>query len=215
MRKWLNVFGVLVVIVCSMTMALPTYAAELPEVSVPVTISLSGTLPNPAEDYTVVLKADDADYPMPNGTVNGVYSMTITGEGTENFPMITYGRVGVYTYTVYQVAGTNKKCTYDDTVYALTVTVSNKMDYSGLEAAAMLYLDSVGEKLSVAGFDNEYEVEQPIDMPEIDDEVTPVSSDTPKTGDETMAIRYIIFILISLGVIICLLAIRKSKKIEE
>ena len=79
---------------CSMTMVLPAYAAELPGVSVPVTISLSGTLPNPAEEYTVVLKADDAEYPMPDGSVDGAYSLTITGEDTENFPTITYDRVG-------------------------------------------------------------------------------------------------------------------------
>ena len=201
MRQWLNVFGVLVMIVCSMTMALPTYAAELPEVSVPVTISLSGTRPYPAEDFTVVLKADDADYPMPNGTVNGVYSMTITGEGTENFPAITYDRVGVYTYTVYQVAGINKKCTYDDTVYALTVTISNKEDFSGLEATAVLCPDSDGEKLPGAEFENKYKVEPP--------------SDTPKTGDESTPLLYAVLIVVSMGVIVGLFWTRKSKKIEE
>ena len=70
MRKWLNVsLALVMIVICSMTMILPAYAAELPGVSVPVTISLSGTLPYPAEDYTVVLKADDSAYPMPEGSV--------------------------------------------------------------------------------------------------------------------------------------------------
>ena len=202
MRKWLTVFLALVMtVMCSVTMVLPAYAAELPGVSVPVTISLSGTLPYPAEDFTVVLKADDADYPMPNGTVNGVYSMTITGEGTENFPTITYSRVGVYTYTVYQVAGTNKKCTYDDTVYTLVVTITNKEDYSGLEVTAVLYPDSDGEKLPGAEFENKYKVEPP--------------SDTPKTGDESTPLLYAVLIVVSMGVIVGLFLTRKSKKIEE
>lgn len=202
MKKWLNVFLALVMaVMCSVTMALPAYAAELPGVSVPVTISLSGTLPYPAEDFTVVLKADDADYPMPEGTVNGAYTMTITGEDTENFPAITYDRVGVYTYTVYQVAGTNKKCTYDDTVYALTVTISNKEGFSGLEATAVLYPDSEGEKLPGAEFENKYKVEPP--------------SDTPKTGDESAPLLYAVLIVVSMGVIVGLLLTRKSKKIEE
>lgn len=170
MRKWLSV-SLVIAVICSMTMILPAYAAELPGVSVPVTISLSGTLPYPTEDYTVVLKADDSAYPMPEGSVNGVYSLTITGEDTESFPTIIYDRVGIYTYTIYQVAGTNQKCTYDDTVYSLTVTVSNKEDYSGLEATAVLYSDSDGDKLSGAEFANKYKVEPP--------------SDTPKTGDES------------------------------
>ena len=202
MRKWFTVFLALVMtVMCSVTMVLPAYAAELPGVSVPVTISLSGTLPYPAEDFTVVLKADDADYPMPNGTVNGVYSMTITGEGTENFPTITYSRVGVYTYTVYQVAGTNRKCTYDDTVYTLVVTITNKEDYSGLEATAVLYPDSDGEKLPGAEFENKYKVEPP--------------SDTPKTGDESTPLLYAVLIVVSMGLIVGLFLTRKSKKIEE
>lgn len=215
MRKWLNVFLALVMsVMCSMTMVLPAYAAELPGVSVPVTISLSGTLPSPAEDFTVVLRADDADYPMPEGTVNGAYTMTIAGEGTENFPTIIYSRVGVYTYTVYQVAGSNKECTYDDAVYNLIVTVSNKTDYSGLEAAAVLYPDGEGDKLPSAEFKNEYEVVEPATPSEPpqteDDPSTPAN--TPKTGDESALLLYVILILVSLGVIVSLLLTRKSKK---
>lgn len=202
MRKWLNVFLALVMtVMCSMTMVLPAYAAELPGVSVPVTLSLSGSLPYPAEDYTVVLKADDAAYPMPEGSVDGAYSLTITGEDTENFPTITYDRVGIYTYTVYQVAGANQKCTYDDTVYSLTVTISNKEDYSGLEATAVLYPDSDGDKLPGAEFANKYKVDPPSDM--------------PKTGDESSPLLYAVLIVVSMGVIVTLFLTRKSKKSEE
>lgn len=206
MRKWLNVFLALVMtVICSTTMIMPAYAEELPGVSVPVTISLSGTLPYPAEDYVVVLKADDSAYPMPEGSVDGAYSLTITGEDTENFPTITYDRVGIYTYTVYQVAGSNKKCTYDDTVYTLMVTISNKEDYSGLEATAVLYPDSEGDKLPGAEFDNEYEYVKP----------TPTDPDSPKTGDESTPVLYAVLIAVSLGVIVCLFLTRKSQKAEE
>ena len=201
MRKWLKVFLALVMIViCSTTMIMPAYAEELPGVSVPVTISLSGTLPYPAEDYMVVLKADDSAYPMPEGSVDGAYSLTITGEDTENFPTITYDRVGIYTYTVYQVAGTNQKCTYDDTVYSLTVTISNKEDYSGLEATAVLYPDSGGDKLPGAEFANKYKVDPP--------------SDTPKTGDESSPLLYAVLTAVSMGMIVTLFLTRKSKKSE-
>ena len=146
----------------------------------------------------VVLKADDSAYPMPEGSVDGAYSLTITGEDTENFPTITYDRVGIYTYTVYQVAGTNQKCTYDDTVYTLKVTISNKEDYSGLEATAVLYPGSDGDKLPGAEFANKYKVDPP--------------SDTPKTGDESSPLLYAVLIAVSMGVIVTLFLTRKSKK---
>lgn len=202
MKKWMNLFFALVMTgVCVMAMVLPAYAAELPEVSVPVTISLSGTLPRPAEDYTVVMKADSADFPMPDGAVGGTSSIVITGEDSKNFPTIVYDRVGVYTYTISQVAGTNKKCTYDDTVYTLVVTITNKEDYSGLEATAVLHPDSDGEKLPGAEFANKYKVDPP--------------SDTPKTGDESSPLLYTVLIVVSMGVIVTLLLTRRSKKSEE
>lgn len=202
MKKWLIRFSaVVMVVMCSMAMVLPGYAAEPPGVAVPVTISLSGTLPDPAEEFTVVLKADEAAYPMPSGTVNGACSVTITGEDTKHFPAITYDRVGVYTYRVYQAAGTNKNCTYDDTVYMLTVTVSNKTDYSGLEATAVLNPDSEGRKLPGAEFRNKYKVEQP--------------SDAPKTGDRSALLLYTALIVVSLGMIVCLFLIRRRNKREE
>lgn len=202
MKKLTSVFfALLITAMCCITTALPVSAAELPEVSVPVTISLSGTLPYPAEDYTVVLKAEDAAYPMPSGTISGACTMTITGKGTKNFPVITYDRVGVYTYTIYQVAGTNKKCTYDETVYTLVVTITNKEDYSGLEATAVLYPDSEGDKLPGAEFKNKYKIELP--------------ADTPQTGDESTPLLYAVLILVSMGVIVVLFLPRKNKKIEE
>ena len=202
MKKRSSVFFALVIAaVCCITTALPAYAAELPGVSVPVTISLSGTLPYPAEDYTVVLKAEDAAYPMPSGTISGAYTVTITGKGTKNFPVISYDRVGVYTYRIYQVAGTNKKCTYDDTVFTLKVTITNKEDYSGLEATAVLYPDSDGEKLPGAEFVNKYQVAPP--------------SDSPKTGDESAPALYAALLIVSMAVIVALLLTRKRKQSEE
>lgn len=206
MKKWLNVFLALVMtVMCGTTLVLPAYAAELPGVSVPVTISLSGTLPKPEEDFTIKLRADNASYPMPEGSVGDIYTMTITGADTKNFPTITYNRVGVYTYTIYQVAGNNKKCTYDDTVYALTVYITNAEDGSGLEATAVLYPDSEGNKLPGAEFDNEYETVKP----------APTDPDTPKTGDESTPVLYAVLIAVSLGVIVCLFLTRKSQKAEE
>lgn len=202
-RLMSTVLGILMAVMCMMGMTLPAFAAENPGISIPVTVSLSGTLPKPAEDFTIKLRADNASYPMPEGAVGDIYTMTITGEDTKNLPTISYSRVGVYTYTVYQVAGSNKKCTYDDTVYTLTVYITNAEDGSGLEATAVLYPDSEGDKLPGAEFKNVYET------------VKPTNPDTPQTGDESNPILYAVLIAVSLGVIVVLFLTRKARKTEE
>ena len=117
MKKRMKVIlGMIVAVVCSLTMATPAFAAEAPEISIPVTVSLTGTLPETAEEFAMELKADDSAYPMPEGAVDGVYTMTITGADTKNIPAISYSRVGVYTYTICQKAGSSETCTYDDAV---------------------------------------------------------------------------------------------------
>lgn len=199
MKRWFTILMALVV--CCMTMVLPVYAAEQPRVSIPVTIDLKGGVPHTPEDYTVVLAAEDAACPMPEGSKDGAYVLTITGKDTEKFPAMTYDRVGVYTYKIYQVAGTNKKCTYDKTVYTLIVTITNNADYTGLEATAVLYPDSVDVKTDKAIFVNKYKVAP--------------STDTPQTGDASTPMLYAVLTAVSMGVIAGLFLTRKSKKIEE
>ncbi len=199
------VLGILMAVMCMMNMTVPAFAAENPGVSVPVTVSLSGTLPKPAEDFTIKLRADNASYPMPEGAVGDVYTMTITGADTKNLPTISYNRVGVYTYTIYQVAGSNKKCTYDDTVYSLVITITNAEDGSGLEATAVLHPDSEGDKLPGAEFKNVYETVKP----------KPTDPNTPQTGDKYNPALYAVLIAVSVAVIVTLFLTRRSRKTEE
>ena len=101
-------------------------------------------------------------------------------------------------------------CTYDDTVYALTVYVTNAEDGSGLEATAVLYPDSEGDKQPGADFNNAYETVKPTPTPA----PTPKPT-TPKTGDASNPILYTVLIALSVGVIVALFLTRKSKKTEE
>ena len=166
-----------------------------------MTVSLSGQLPKPAENYTIKLRADDPSYPMPAGTVNGVYEMKITGAATQNFPTITYDRVGIYTYTVWQEAGSNKKCTYDETMYFLTVYITNAEDGSGLESTVVLHLKPglEGEKVPDIVFANKYAWDPK----------------SPRTSDDATPVLYAVMIAGGLGVITALLLTRKPKESEE
>lgn len=130
--------------------------AEDPAVRVGVTVSLEGTLPGEDEVFTIQLKSLDEANPVPEGAVDGVAETTVTGAGKSTLPEITFSRVGIYEYTVSQLPGEFEGCRYDDSVYSLTVYVVNSETYDALEATAVLYKNSEGDKLSEAAFTNVY-----------------------------------------------------------
>lgn len=214
-------FTMIMAIFCSMIVVQPIFAAELS--AVPVTISLSGTLPETKEEFSVYLKADNAAFPMPSGSKDGMYVLKIAGAGSKNIPQITYDTVGVYTYTIYQEAGKNEACTYDDMVYTLKVTITNKEDYSGLESTVVLHPYKGDEKLTDVEFKNEYKTEEP-PTPPIGgtDESGPTEPSTPpvdnsgvQTGDQTDFVFYIVLLAGSLSLMIFLCVTAKKKHTEE
>ena len=146
-------------------------ASSLPGLKLPVTVKLSGGPPTEDEDYTIVLKADNPEYPMPEGSLDGSYTMTIKGEGSKELPEINFSSVGVYTYTISQLAGVNELASYDDKVYNLVVFVTNAKNGSGLEITVNLYLLGEKEKQDELLFLNNYEKEpsQEVEIPEPED----------------------------------------------
>ena len=205
MKKLMRVIiGAMMAVACMMA-AVPAFAADGPEVAIPVKVSLSGTLPSPAENYTIELKADNDAYPMPEE--DDTYTMTITGADTKNLPSISYDKVGVYKYTIRQIAGNNKDCTYDESVYSLTVYVTFAEDGSTLEATAVLYKGSQSDKLSAAEFKNVYKT------------VTPTPTTTPAksadTGDNSSPVLYAVLIAVCVGLIVTQALINKNKKTEK
>lgn len=146
-------------------------ASSLPGLKLPVTVKLSGGPPTEDEDYTIVLKADNPEYPMPEDSVDESYNMTIQGEGSKELPEINFSSVGVYTYTISQLAGVNELASYDDKVYNLVVFVTNAKNGSGLEITVNLYLLGEKEKQDELLFLNNYEKEpsQEVEIPEPED----------------------------------------------
>ncbi len=177
-NKISGIFSLALTALLLLSASVSAFATETPEVIIPVSVSLSGAVPETAEDYTVVMKADDSSFPMPNGTESDEYELTVTGEGKANFPSISYNHVGVYTYTISEEKGTNEKCTYDSTVYSLTVYITNAEDGNGLEATAVLYSSLGGDKLDTAEFINSYEAE-PTPTPTAEPTATPKPTEKP------------------------------------
>ena len=98
--------------------------------NVPVTIDIPITyIVNGNEDAaggdTFTLVPDDHEAPMPEGTVDGVKSISITKEGTYSFGDIYYDKPEVYWYTVSRVLTEKKGVTKDGSVYRVEVIALN------------------------------------------------------------------------------------------
>jgi pilin isopeptide linkage protein len=102
-------------------------------------------------EFTFVLAADDEGTPMPSSD-----RLTIRGSGTGKFEPITYDKVGVYTYTVYQQDGQIPDYTYDQSVYHVTVTVINTDD-GNLSAGMFAQRNDESTKSGDVVFRNEYQ----------------------------------------------------------
>ena len=149
MKMWMRKATFLVIALILAMLPAAALAAETVEVSIPVTIHVTGEAPKPAERYTVTLQGME-DPPMPAET-----TLTITGEGTAQFPAIGYTMPGVYQYTVSQVSGDHARGSYDTTVYTVKVTVTNDEE-GGLVASVTLRAGEEDEKLDAVEFHNSY-----------------------------------------------------------
>ena len=163
-----NLTTILIFVMVFVVLQSTVLAASMPGFRLPVRVKLNGTPPTDQEDYNIIFRADNKHYPMPQGSVDGSYNMTIKGEATKNLPRIEFSSLGVYTYKIHQIPGKNKLATYDDSVYNLVVFVTNSEDGSGLEITVNLYLLGEKEKYGEVVFENEYEKEptpKPVEPP--------------------------------------------------
>ena len=154
-----------------------------------VSVLLYGTLPDPAENLVVILEAEEESYPMPEGSVDGRYAIVTNGE-THTRIRIEYTSVGTYTYTIYQLPGTDEDCEYDRTVYTLIVYVSNEIDEDGnytgnLIVTAVLYVNgNENEKVDRVVFNNVYETEESSGGDDGDDEEDGEDDEEPEESEE-------------------------------
>lgn len=200
MKRWMRVLFVLTMLVLTcVNMVIPALAAESAKLSMPVTVKISGTKPKTDEDYEIVLKAEDKASPMPEGTVNGKYTLTVTGAATAKLPAMAFDQVGTYTYTIRQKAGSKKNATYDDTVYTMKVVVTNNEDYTGFVLTVVLDTDKTTEKAEEVVFTNKYKAE----------------STSVKTGDDSNPMLYAGLVFVGLAMFLVLFLTRRKKEYED
>ena len=140
---------------CAVLLATAAFAQGSVAVTLPVSIRTAGADPEPNAAYTLCLQAVD-NAPMPDGAQNGQYSVTVQGAGDYTFPQITYTAPGIYYYQISHVAGADTRCTYDATVYNVTVAITNKQDGTGLESAVTAHTGPSADKRDAMLFTNVY-----------------------------------------------------------
>jgi pilin isopeptide linkage protein len=233
-NRFSKVLVILLVLIMGLTIMAPAahavVAPEAPKIEIPVSVILSGEPPADDEDYEIVLEPDNPDYPMPEGSEDGVFTMIITGEDTGFLPEIAFSSLGVYTYTIQQTPGSNELATYDDSIYNLVVYVTNAEGGSGLVTTVNLYLLGETDKFEEVVFNNEYEAEDLPPLPETgeDPEERPPLPDTgtdppeptdrprlPQTSDDTRIWPYVGLFISGAAMILLLGMTIKKRNMEE
>ena len=133
--------------------------------------------------------------------------------GEKGYFQISYHYPGTYHYTVSQMAGTDKKTTYDNTEYQVDVYVTES-ENGELFAQPILYLKGEDGKKAELAFKNTRETEKG-------------SSNTPntakretdtrhkvKTGDTTDIILWSVFLVI-LGMVLITATLQKNRMRRE
>lgn len=136
----------------------PISYAETTNQDLELEITLGGShKPEVDQEFILVIEASNTETPMPSTAVDGIYKISILGEGKVPFPDIEYTHVGEYHYYIYQeLDPDNEDYSYDDTVFNLVVIVTNNEETSELEVTYNLYV--LGEETKIANiiFNNEY-----------------------------------------------------------
>ena len=184
-KKRFGVIGIALAILFLLGAAPSVLAAGLPSVAIPVKVEVEGAAPSVPEEFVVQMEAEDPSYPMPEGSVDGIFEMVISGNSFMSFPSMSYTEPGIYTYTIEQIAGLNPLCAYDPSVYHLKVSVTNAQDGSGLTAMVALRYGT-----------------SPV----------PRDSNPPKTGDESNILLYGYLALVSIAGLVVSVVIQKRGK---
>ncbi len=118
----------------------------------PVEKVVKGDTPDTPGNFTFILKAEEAENPMPEGSDGDTKEMSVKGAGSVEFGDITFTKTGTYVYKISEKDNKEANYTYDKTEYTVTYVVT---DNDGqLEVVRTIEAD--GKESEKAVFTNEY-----------------------------------------------------------
>ncbi|MBC5648049.1 Spy0128 family protein [Christensenella tenuis] len=166
----------------------------------PVKKAVSGN-PSQAGIFNFTLTADDPAQPMPDGSVNGVKTMTIVGSGEEDFGTWSYTKVGTYFYTIAEVNRGENDYTYDTTVYTITDTVN---EVNGQLELTRVVTNAAQKPVDSCSFINQYTGQ--------DGSNESRGNNRPKTGDSANLAPYVVLAVVCAGTLLFAVYMKKRKK---
>lgn len=193
-------------------------ATEISSGEIPVTIDLGDSIADSEKEFEIELKREHPDNPMPEGTVDGVYSIKITGADTKKLPKIPYNKIGEYSYTISQKIEKTESEDFDTKTYLLKVEVTRSETTQRLQAVSTLYV--VGQTTKVAGavfYNAPPPAPTPTEKPTTGKSKTDVKGveyERPKTSDENQIWPYVV-LFISGAIIIGIITLETKKKVEK
>lgn len=134
---------------------------------IPVRVNLTGEIDT---EFVVQISSEEGA-PLPEEDV-----LKIRGSGNAAFGAITYTEPGDYHYTVVQQSGEIPYLTYDNTVYRVTVRVTNNEE-GGLTPEIWAVKDDQTEKTAELVFENVYTPPTPVPSPDSNDNHKETSDD--------------------------------------
>lgn len=179
----------------------------------PVSINLGDSLGYEDKEFEIELKPEHPNNPMPEGSIDGVYTIYITGANTASFPKIDYSEVGTYTYTISPKFDGDEADEYDTKTFLLKVQVTRSPITNLLQAMSTMYVLGQDSKVAGAVFYNappplpteptEVPTEAPTKPPEesVKGETYTPPIDRPRTGDKTSIWLYVMLFTSGIGMI--------------
>ena len=133
---------------------------------------------------------------MPEGSTEGVKTVTVRGAGDVEFGIFSFTKAGVYEYTVLEKNTGADGYIYDTTIYTIRFTVTDQNGKLEMEQKILKNGDET-EAVSAAVFTNTYQS----------------GSETPKTGDDSNTVVWIAAAGVSLAALILIAIIgRRYRK---
>lgn len=133
-----------------------TYTPESVVVGPSGSVQIGGTKTlNAAEGTDRTLKEGEFTFALLDGDGNEVSSTTNVADGSFVFGDLTFEKAGTYSYTVAEKSGNAGGITYDETLYGVTIEVTEDTDTNELVAQVSYSKDN--QSVEAMSFTNTYE----------------------------------------------------------
>lgn len=162
-------------------------------VNIPVRHRITGDKYDGEDTFEFLLTAQDDKCPMPEGSSGRVRIAKVTGAGDPDFGDMVFEYPDEYHYTVSRQDKKYSNLDTDNSVYSVMIAKFND------GTTEMIIWNERGEKVEEICYTDQYRAP-----------AAPARR-TPKTGDEALRTKLVIYSFIALGAAVCLVALAAAE----